>query len=74
MMNRLIKTEEEYEKALSRIEVLMEAKAHTPELDELKLLTALVESYEDLHYPMELPDPEEIIKFRMEQLQTNTER
>ena len=67
-MNRLIKTEEDYEKALSRIEVLMDAKLDTPEMDELELLTALVEMYEDQHYPMDTPDPVEAIKFRMEQL------
>ena len=67
-MNRLIKTEEDYEKALSRIEMLMDVKLDTPEMDELELLTALVEMYEDQHYPMDIPDPVEAIKFRMEQL------
>lgn len=67
-MNRLIKTEEDYEKALARIETLMDAEPDTPEMDELELLTALVEMYEDLHYPMEPPDPVEAIKFRMEQM------
>ena len=70
MMNRLIKTEEEYEKALSRIELLMDARPDTDDMDELKRLTTLVEGYEDLHYPIDPPDPVEIIKFRMEQLQT----
>ncbi len=68
MMNRLIKTEEDYEKALSRIEVLMGAKPDTPEMDELELLTALVEMYEDRNYPISPPDPVDAIKFRMEQL------
>jgi len=68
MMNRLIKTEEDYEKALSRIEVLMGAKPDTPEMDELELLTALVEMYEDRHYLISPPDPVDAIKFRMEQL------
>ena len=68
MMNRLIKTEEDYEKALSRIEVLMGAKPDTPEMDELELLTALVEMYEDRHYLISPPDPVDAIRFRMEQL------
>jgi len=42
----------DYEKALSRIETLMDAEPDTPELDELKRLTAIVEKYEDIHYPM----------------------
>ena len=67
-MNRLIKTEKDYEKVLSRIEVLMDAKLDTPEMDELELLTALVEMYENQHYPMDPPDPVEAIKFRMDQM------
>lgn len=68
MLNRLIKKEKDYEKALSRIEQLMDAKPGTAEMDELELLTALVEMYEDQHYPIGPPDPIEAIKFRMEQL------
>ncbi len=65
---KVIKTEEDYEKALSRIDELMDAKAGTEEMDELEVLLALVEIYEDKHYPIGLPDPVEAIKFRMEQL------
>jgi HTH-type transcriptional regulator/antitoxin HigA len=68
MIHRLIKNEEDYEKALSRIEELMDARAETAEMDELELLTALVEMYEDQHYPISPPDPIEAIKFRMDQL------
>ena len=68
MINRLIKTEEDYEKALYRIEGIIDAELGTPEMDELELLTALVEMYEDRHYPIGPPDPIEAIKFRMDQL------
>ena len=68
MINRLIKNEKDYEKALFRVEQLMDAKPGTPEMDELELLTALVEMYEDQHYPINPPDPVEAIKFRMDQL------
>lgn len=68
-----IENEEEYERALSRIEALMDAEAETPEMDELKRLTIIVEAYEDGHYPMDPPDQMEAIKFRMEQLQANPE-
>ena len=67
-MNRLIKSEKDYEEALSSIEVLMDARPDTPEMDELELLTALVEIYEDRHYPMDPPGPMEAIKFRMDQM------
>jgi len=68
MVSRLIKTQQDYERALSRIENLMDAEAGTPEADELELLTALVEMYEDRHYPISPPDPIDAIRFRMEQL------
>ena len=68
MVSRLIKTDEDYERALSRIDALMNAKPGTIEMDELELLTALVEMYEDQHYPISPPDPIAAIKFRMDQL------
>ncbi|MEN8691739.1 MAG: transcriptional regulator [Desulfobacterales bacterium] len=68
MISRLIKNDEDYKKALSRIEELMDAQPDTPEMDELELMTALVEMYEDRHYPICPPDPLEAIKFRMDQL------
>ena len=71
MINKLIKTEKDYELALSRIDELMDAVSGTPEVDELELLTTLVEMYEDKHYPINLPDPIDAIKFRMEQMGLN---
>ncbi|MCQ2396086.1 MAG: ImmA/IrrE family metallo-endopeptidase [Lentisphaeria bacterium] len=65
---KVIKTEEEYEQALAKIERLMEIKNPTQaQEDEQELLGLLVENYEDKHYPIGLPDPIEAIKFRMEQ-------
>ena len=62
-----IHTEEDYHAALGEIESLMDAKADTPEGDRLDVLATLVEAYENKHFPMELPDPVDAIKFRMEQ-------
>lgn len=62
-----IKTAKDYRAALREIEGLMAAKANTPEGDRLDVLVTLVEAYERLHYPMDLPDAVEAIKFRMEQ-------
>jgi HTH-type transcriptional regulator/antitoxin HigA len=45
----------------------MSAKINTPEGDRLDVLSTLVESYEQRHFPMDLPDAVEAIKFRMEQ-------
>ena len=63
-----IRTKADYRAALKQIEALMNAKADTPEGERLDVLVTLVEAYEAKHYPMELPDPVEAIKFRMEQM------
>ncbi len=65
---RPIKTEKDYESAISRIEELWGAKKDTPRGDEFDLLVTLVESYEMKHYPITPPDPVDAIKFRMEQM------
>lgn len=63
-----IKTKNDYQKALSRIEVIFDAKPGTSQGDELEVLGILIDNYEHLHYPIDYPDPIEAIKFRMEQL------
>lgn len=67
MIPKVIKNDHEYEATLARIDQLLDAAPETPEGDELELLTTLVEVYEDKHFPIELPDPIEAIRFRMEQ-------
>lgn len=64
----LIKTEADYNQALERLEVLFDAKKGTEEGDELELLGMLIDQYENEHFPIDLPDPIEAIKFRMEQM------
>ncbi|MCF8091222.1 MAG: ImmA/IrrE family metallo-endopeptidase [Desulfotignum sp.] len=71
MINKLIKTEKDYDLALSRIEDLMDAEANSPEAEELELLATLVELYEDDNCAMDFPEPVQAIKFRMEQLGLN---
>ena len=68
MKIRPIKSEQDYEKALSRIEQLMDSNIGTKAGDELDVLSTLVESYESMHHPILPPDPIEAIKFRMDQL------
>ncbi|NGZ04174.1 MAG: DNA-binding protein [Nitrospira sp. WS238] len=63
-----IKSKRDYERALSRIEQLMDAKSGTKSGDELDILTTLVEAYEAKHHAILPPDPIEAIKFRMDQL------
>ncbi|HEU5292957.1 MAG TPA: helix-turn-helix domain-containing protein [Cyclobacteriaceae bacterium] len=65
---KLIKTKKDYENALERLNVIFDAKKGTKEGDELEILGILIEQYENEHFPIDLPDPIEAIKFRMEQL------
>ena len=70
---KVIKTEEDYNQALKRLEVIFEAPVDSMEGDEAELLSILIEKYEDEHYPIEAPDPIEAIKFRMEQMDMNNQ-
>ncbi len=65
---KVIKTEEDYQQALARLEVIFDAPIDSPEGDEAEILSILIEKYEDEHYPIGPPDPIEAIKFRMEQM------
>ena len=68
---KAIKTEENYNQALHRLEEIFHAKIDTPEGDEAEVLTILIEKYEEEHFPIGMPDPIEAIKFRMEQMGMN---
>jgi Predicted transcription regulator containing HTH domain len=68
---RPIKTEKDYEKSLERLEDIFDAKAGSKEGDELEVLSILIDNYEKEYYKIELPDPVEAIKFRMEQMGYN---
>lgn len=68
MKLRPIKNEEDYQAVLERLELIFDAVPGSDEGDELEILGILVEKYEDEHFPIDLPDPIEAIKFRMEQL------
>ena len=65
---RILKTGEDYERALSRLDEIFDAPINSKEGDEAELLVLLIENYENEHYPIGPPDPIEAIKFRMEQM------
>jgi HTH-type transcriptional regulator / antitoxin HigA len=69
MVAKLIKNQREYRATLRRIEQIMDAQPGSAEGDELELLAALIEIYEEKHAPVPPPDPIEAIRFRMEQEQ-----
>ena len=66
---RPIRTDYDYRAALKEISPLFENEPEpgTPEGDAFEVMITLIEAYESKHFPVELPDPIEAIKFRMEQ-------
>lgn len=62
-----IRTAEDYRATLQEIEKLMMAEPGTPDGERLDVLVTLVEAYERKHFPLDLPDPVEAIKFVMDQ-------
>ena len=63
-----IKTDNDYEKALERLEVIFDATPNSKEGDEAEILSILIDNYENQYYPIEAPDPIEAIKIRMEEM------
>ena len=63
-----IKTEQDYNQAIERLGDIFDAKKGSKIGDELEILAILIDKYESENFPIELPDPIEAIKFRMEQL------
>jgi len=64
-----IKTKEDYQMSLKRLEVIFDVPVGTVESDEADILGLMIDEYEKRHYPIESPDPIEAIKIRMEEMQ-----
>lgn len=62
-----IRNDDDLRTAFARLETIFQAQEGTPEADEMEVLVALVEVYENKHYAIGPADPVEAIKFRMEQ-------
>jgi HTH-type transcriptional regulator/antitoxin HigA len=69
MEPRIIKTEADYEAGMAALDSLMELDPApgTPDADKLELLGMLLEQYEDVHFPIDMPDPVDAVLFRMDQ-------
>lgn len=63
---RPIKTDQDYQAALDRIDMLMQAQPNTPEGDALDILTTLITAYEEQHDPILPPDPVEALLYWMD--------
>jgi len=62
-----IKSQRDYRRVLREIEGLMNARRNSAAGDRLDVLVTLVEAWERKHYPLDLPDPVEAIRYHMEQ-------
>ena len=70
MSIRPIHNETDYDKALDRVDELMDLSPAlgTAQSDELEVLALLIEKYEEKAWAISEPDPIEAIKVRMEQM------
>lgn len=62
---KAIKTKKDHTEALKRLEEIFFAKPGTKDGDEAEVLGILIDNYEELHFPIDAPDPIEVIKLRM---------
>ena len=62
-----IRDDEDHARALKQVERLWGADPDTPEGESLEVLVTLVDAYEARHHTIDLPDPIQAIRFRMEQ-------
>lgn len=66
---RAIKTKDDYNQALKRLEDIFHAPIDSLEGDEAEVLSILIEKYEDENYPIDAPNPIDAILYRMEQME-----
>jgi len=62
-----IRSKQDYADAMAEVERLWGSPLGTPEGERLDVLATLIEAYEAKSFPMDIPDPVEALKFRMEQ-------
>ncbi|MGY1449921.1 helix-turn-helix domain-containing protein [Pseudomonas chlororaphis] len=69
MQIRPIHTDQDYRAALKQVSALFdnEPEPGTAEGDYFDVMITLIEAYEAKHFPIDLPNPIDAIKFRMEQ-------
>lgn len=62
-----IKTAEDHQIALARVDEIWNAEANSPEAAELDALVTLIQNFEDENFVIEAPNAVEKIKFRIDQ-------
>ena|GEM_PF-363254 len=66
--NQTIRTEEEYQATMARIEEIFGIPSDSRESDELEILLALTGAYEKKHHHIDPPDPVAMLEYRMDQM------
>lgn len=67
MVYSKIKTKKQYKEYMARFSKVFHARIGSKEGDEAELLALLIEDYEERMFPIDVPDPIDAIKYRMEQ-------
>ena len=65
---KVLKTDEDYNKASMRLMEIFHAEPNSAESDELDLLMVLVKDYDDKHYELPELDALEVIKYKMQEM------
>lgn len=67
---RIIKTKKQYEDYLNWVDKQFDShvKPNSPQGEKVQVALLLIKQYEDLHYPVPVPDPIEVIKLKMQDL------
>ncbi len=61
MKIKLLRTEKDYNQALSRLGEIFHAPVDSKEGDEAEILTILIEKYENKHFPIDAPVPSRLL-------------
>ncbi|MEP0712159.1 helix-turn-helix domain-containing protein [Algoriphagus sp.] len=65
---KVLKSEDDYNKASLRLMEIFHADPNSPEIDELELLLVLVKDYDEKHYQLPELEPLEVIKYKMNEM------
>jgi len=69
MKLNIIKTHDQYKQYLDWVDVMFDKKikANSADGEKLQVVLLLIKQYEDVNYPIPLPDPIDVIKMKMEE-------
>jgi HTH-type transcriptional regulator / antitoxin HigA len=67
---KIIKTKKQYQAYLDWVDKMFDKKVryNTPEGEKLQVALLLIKHYEDVNYPIPVPDPIDAIKLKMEEM------